>query len=110
MKKIVITEEQVKTALENLLNEETSKISRQQFNRVQFKIEELQNSLNETIKEFKKLEDSLPNSLRSSTNKKVTTISSHLLNARKEISDLFVKVTQIKKNALNRQTPEEKGK
>ena len=55
MEKIVITEEQIKKVLDTILiNEEVSKVSRQDFSRVQFKIEELQNSLNEAQKEFQK--------------------------------------------------------
>ena len=49
MEKQIITENQVKDILEKVLMEQTSKVSRNEFSRVQFKIEELQNSLNEHI-------------------------------------------------------------
>ena len=60
MEKIIISENLIKEALDKILIEQMSKVSRQDFSRVQFKIEELQNSLNETIKEMRKLEDSIP--------------------------------------------------
>ena len=43
MEKVVVTEEQVKKVLDNLLSEEMKRVSRQDFSRTQFKIEELQN-------------------------------------------------------------------
>ena len=55
MEKQIITENQVKNILDKVLMEETSKVSRNEFSRVQFKIEELQNSLNETVRELRKL-------------------------------------------------------
>ena len=42
MEKQIITENQVKDILDKILMEETSKVSRNEFSRVQFKIEELQ--------------------------------------------------------------------
>ena len=68
MEKQIITENQVKDILEKVLMEQTSKVSRNEFSRVQFKIEELQNSLNETVKELRKLEDSIPSGLQTLQN------------------------------------------
>ena len=74
-----------------------SKVSRQDFNRVLFKIEELEASLNETIKEYKKLEDAMPNGLKNSTNRKMTTINDHLYSIKKEILVLSKNVRLFKK-------------
>jgi hypothetical protein len=88
MERNIITEEEVKKALNAILNEEISKVSRQDFSRAQFKIEELENSLNETIKEFRKLETSIPFGLKNVTNKRIYTISSYLIGAQGNIIKL----------------------
>jgi peptidoglycan hydrolase CwlO-like protein len=88
MEKIVITEEQVKKILDNVLAEEMTRVSRQDFSRTQFKIEELQNSLNETIKEFRKLQNSIPNGLQTTTNSKISSIASSLGNIQRDINKL----------------------
>jgi len=64
MEKNIISENLIKEAVDKILFEQMSKVSRQDFSRVQFKIEELQNSLGETVKELRKLEDSIPSGLK----------------------------------------------
>ena len=54
MGNMIILENDIKNILNQILNEEISKVKREDYNRVQFKIEELQNSLTETMKEFGK--------------------------------------------------------
>ncbi len=108
MDKIVISEEQVKNILNKLLNEESSKVRREEFNRVQFKIEELQNSLNETLKEFRKLDDCIPNGLRGVCNSRVSGVSSGLQNAQKMLSQLKEKVKQHKKTMYSQNLEEKK--
>jgi chorismate synthase len=110
MEKTIINENQVKEVIEKLINEEVSKVSRQEFSRVQFKIEELQNSLNETIKEMRKLEDSIPSGLKTMTNGRLTSISSYLYNSQKLLSQLKDKVKQYKKSTFNQQMDERKKK
>ena len=83
MEKNLISEIRVNEVLQQILSEETSKVKRDDFTRVQFKIEELQNSLGETMKEFRKLEDSIPNGLKTISNGRVSGISSSLSNAQK---------------------------
>lgn len=109
MEKIIISENQVKNILDMVLLEETSKVSRQDFSRVQFKIEELQNSLNETVKELRKLEDSVPSGLETLTKGKISSISSNLTNSQKTLSILKDKVRQFKRN-LYAQSIEERKK
>lgn len=103
-----ISENVVKSLLNQLLNEETSKVKREDFNRVQFKIEELQNSLNETIKEFRKLEDSIPAGLKTVSNGRITGISSNLLGAQKLLAQLKDKIRQHKRNTYSQQVDEKK--
>lgn len=104
----LISEETVKKVLNNLLNEEISKVNRQEYNRVQYKIEELQNSLSETIKEFRKLEDSIPEGLKTLSNGRVSTISTNLSNTQKILSQLKEKIRQHKKNSFTQQVDEKK--
>lgn len=109
MEKQIITENQVKDILDKVLMEQTSKVSRNEFSKVQFKIEELQNSLNETIKELRKLEDSIPDGLQTLTKSRVSIISSNLINSQKVLSMLKDKVRQYKRS-LYAQSIEEKKK
>lgn len=97
MEKIVITEGQVKKVLDNLLVEEAHKVSRQDFNRIQFKIEELQNSLNETIKEYRKLSESIPEGFRNPTQKKMQSIGSYLNITQQTINGLKENVKIFKR-------------
>ena len=104
----MITENQVIDALQKVLLEETSKVKREDFTRVQYKIEELQNSLNETYKELRKLEDSVPNSLKTLTTARISGISSSLSNAQKLLIQLKEKIKQYKRNLYTQQVVEKK--
>ena len=105
---IRISLETIKVKNQQILSEETSKVKRDDFARVQFKIEELQNSLSETMKEFRKLEDSIPNGLKTISNGRVSSISSNLSNAQKLIVQLKDKVKQYKKSTYSQQIEEKK--
>ena len=109
MEKQIITENQVKDILEKVLMEQTSKVSRNEFSRVQFKIEELQNSLNETVRELRKLEDSVPGGLQNLTKSRISIISSNLTNSQKLLSIVKDKIRNYKRS-LYSQTIEEKKK
>lgn len=102
-----LTENQVKEVVNSILNEATSKVSRYEFGRVQFKIDELQNSLNETVKELRKLQDSIPNGLENITKSKITTISSNLIESQKLLMIVKEKIRNYKKSVYS-QTIEEK--
>jgi len=108
MEKIVITEEDVKKVLNELLTEEVSKVSRQDFSRTQFKIEELENSLMETIKEFRKLQESIPNGLKNVTTKRTALISSYLIGAQGNISKLKDIIRSYKRKFYSQQVEEKK--
>ena len=109
MEKQIITENQVKNILDKVLMEETSKVSRNEFSRVQFKIEELQNSLNETVRELRKLEDSVPSGLQNLTKSRISMISSNLTNSQKLLALVKEKIRNYKRS-LYSQTIEEKKK
>lgn len=110
MENKTISEEQVKNVLDKILSEQTSKVNRQDFNRVQFKVEELQNSLNETIKEMRKLDESIPAGLRTLTNGRMSGISSNLSLAQKLLSQLKDKIRQYKRSQYQQQVDERKNK
>ena len=108
MENKIISENVVKSVLDKVLTEEVSKIKRDEFNRVQFKIEELQNSLNETLKEFRKLEESVPSGLRTITNGRMVSISNNLSNTQKLVSQLKDKIRQYKRSIHSQQVEEKK--
>jgi len=108
MEKTIITENQVKDILDKILMEQTSKVSRNEFSRVQFKIEELQNSLNETIKELRKLEDSIPSGLQMITKSRVSMISSNLSNTQKLLSIVKDKIRNYKRSLYSQPIEEKK--
>lgn len=103
-----INENLIKDMLKSVLKEETSKVTRQDFSRVQFKIEELQNSLNETLKELRKLEDSIPDGLKTITNGRISAISNNLSNSYKVINQLKTKIRDYKKSLRPTQDDETK--
>lgn len=103
-----IIEENIQTILSRILNEEVSKVSRQDFNRVLFKLEELESSLNETIKEYKKVEDSLPDGLKNVTNRKMVSLQQHLIETKNDIHQLVLGIRKFKKRASATQIDEKK--
>lgn len=109
MNKEIITENDIKNVLSKILNEETSKVKREDYNRVQYKIEELQNSLSETIKELRKLESSIPSGLDLVTKNRMKGVSSNLLGAQKLLYNLKDKVRQHKKSTYTPQVEEKKS-
>ena len=104
----LLNEENIKKALNKVLTEETSKVKREEFSRVQYKIEEFQNSLNETIKEFRKLEDSIPDGLKTLSSGRLSKISSNLLSSQVLINQMKNKIKEHKKNIYSQQTENKK--
>lgn len=105
MKKVIITEDQVKKVLDDVLTENVKRIPRQDISRTQFKIEELQNSINESLKDFVKLQNSVPEGLRGTTNHKLLAIGSALTNAQMEVIRLKNGVQSYKKKMYSRRPP-----
>jgi DNA-binding MltR family transcriptional regulator len=110
MENKIISENKVKEIILQVLNEDTSKVRREEYAKVQFKIDELQNSLNETLKEFRKLDDSIPNGLKTISNGRILGISQNLGNAQKLLVQLKEKVKQHKKSTYSQQVDEKKEK
>ena len=108
MENSLITERTINEVLKQVISEETSKVKRDDFARVQFKIEELQNSLSETMKEFRKLEDSIPNGLKTLSNGRISSIGNNLSNTQKLITQLKDKIKQYKKSSYSQQMDEKK--
>lgn len=104
----IISENTIKEVLGQILSEEVSKVKREDFARVQFKIDELQNSLNETLKEFRKLQDSVPGGLKTITNGRLTGISQSLSSAQKLTTQLKEKIKLFKKSLYTQQVEEKK--
>jgi hypothetical protein len=104
----LLNEENIKKALNKVLTEETSKVKREEFSRVQYKIEEFQNSLNETLKEFRKLEDSIPDGLKTVSNGRLSKISSNLQSSQVLINQMKNKIKEHKKNIYSQQTENKK--
>ena len=108
MEKNIISENDVKRILDEILNEEVSKVKREDYNRTQYKIEELENSLSETIKEFRKLQETIPEGLKSVANGRINGISSNLTSAQDLISQLKNKIKKHKKSIYTQQVDEKK--
>lgn len=106
----ILNENHIKEIIGRILIEESSKVSRYEFSKIQFKIEELQNSLNETVKELRKLQDSTPSGLKTILGGRVSSISSNLSNSQKLVSQLKEKVKQHKRSIYSQQPVDEKKK
>lgn len=93
-----IEENNVLGVVKSVLLEEASKVNRNEFNKIQFKIEELESQLMETIKELRKLEDTIPDGLKTITNGRVRTMSSNLSNTHATLKQLRGKLKDYKKS------------
>jgi hypothetical protein len=108
MENKIISENQVKDILDKLISEEVSKVRREEYNRVQFKMDELQNSLIDTVRELRKLEESIPTGLKTVTNGRMNSISVSLTNAQRLLIQLKEKVRQHKKSSFTQIVDEKK--
>lgn len=102
-----INENTVLGILRNILSEEVSKVNRNDYNRVQFKMDELESQLSETIKELRQLQDSIPDGLKTVTNGRIKIISDNLTTAHSALKVLKDKV-KIHKKSLNQTQTEDK--
>ena len=108
MENNILNEDTIKGVLDKIILEQVSKVSRQDFSRVQFKIEELQNSMNETLKELRKLEESVPSGLKSVTNGRLNGIRIGSTNSQKLLQQLKDKIRQYKKSLYSQPIEEKK--
>lgn len=105
-----INENKVLDILRNILSEEVSKVNRNDYNRVQFKMDELESQLSETIKELRQLQDSIPDGLKTLTNGRVKMISDNLNDAHSTLKVLKNKVKTHRKSSNQSQVEEKKTK
>lgn len=105
-----INENTVLNILRGILSEEVSKVNRNDYNRVQFKMDELESQLGETIKELRQLQDSIPDGLKTVTNGRVKMISDNLSNAHNTLKVLRNKVKVHRKSISQSQVEEKKTK
>ena len=108
MEKQQISENLVKSLIFDVLNEEASKVKRDDYSRVQFRLEELENSIIESIKEFTKLENSLPDGLKTVANGRISGISNNLSNTHSLVKQLKEKIRSHKKKTYTQQIEEKK--
>jgi hypothetical protein len=108
MKLNKITENEVLPLLNKILLEESSKVNRNDYNRVMYKIDELEGQLIETIKEIRKLKDSIPDGLKTLSSGRIETISNNLTNSQSVLNILKNKVKQHKKNSYQQNVIEKK--
>ena len=104
----ILNVEMVIGVIKNILEEETSKVNRNDYGKVQFKMEELENHLIDTIKELRKVEDSIPDGLKTISNNRLKSINSSLSDAHNTLKYLKNKVREHKKSTYQRQVDEKK--
>ena len=104
----ILNEKIVLGVIKNILEEETSKVNRNDYGKVQFKMEELENHLIDTIKELRKVEDSIPDGLKTISNNRLKSINSSLSDAHNTLKYLKNKVREHKKSTYQRQVDEKK--
>lgn len=105
----MINENDIRKAFLNVISEETSKVKREEFSKVQYKIEEFQNSMNETMREFRKLEECIPDGLKKVSSDRLSKISSNLQSSQVLINQMKNKIKDYKKSIYNQQI-EQKNK
>jgi hypothetical protein len=104
----IINEEIVLNVIKNILEEETSKVNRNDYGKVQFKMEELENQLVETIKELRKVEGSIPDGLKTISNNRLKSINTCLIDAHHTLKQIKNKDKEHKKSTYQQQVDEKK--
>jgi hypothetical protein len=103
-----INEEVVMEAIRNILSEETKRVRREDYNKVQYKLEELENHLNETIKELRKVGDAMPDGLNTLCGGRMKNMSQCLTDAHKNLKQLKEKIKEHKRIRYQSNQIEEK--
>ena len=89
-----INESLIRNKIKEILLEETKKIRREEYNKIQFKIEEFENQLVETIKELRKVDDSMPEGLKTLSDGRIKNISENLIKTHNLIKQLKNKIKE----------------
>jgi hypothetical protein len=105
-----IDESLVRNKIKEILFEETKKIRREEYNKIQFKIEEFENQLVETIKELRKVDDAMPEGLKTLSVGRVKNISENLIKTHNLIKQLKNKIREHKKMSHSSSQIDEKNK
>lgn len=105
-----IDESLVRNKIKEILLEETKKIRREEYNKIQFKIEEFENQLVETIKELRKVDDSMPEGLKTLSDGRIKNISENLIKTHNLTKQLKNKIREHKKMSHSSNQIEEKNK
>ncbi len=100
MLKNPINENDIINLVREVLSEQTSKVNRQDYNRVQFKLDEFENQLSETIKELRKVNDAIPEGLKTVTKGRMDTLYISLGNSQKVLKQLKDKVREHKRTSF----------
>ena len=103
-----INEEYIMETIRKIISEETSKVNRNDYNKVQFKIDELEGQLAETVKELRKVQDCIPEGLKTISSGRLSSISSNLNDANKMIKVLKNKIRDHKRGTNQQQVDEKK--
>jgi hypothetical protein len=106
----IINETLIKNKIKEILSEETKKIRREDYNKIQYKLEEFENQLIESIKELRKVNDSMPENLKFLCNNRIKTISENLNNSHNLIKQLKNKIKEHKKISYKSSQIDEKNK
>jgi translation initiation factor RLI1 len=94
----MINEEKILTIIENFLTEEVSKVNRNDYSKVLFKMDELESQINETIKELRKLQDLMPEGLKTISGGRLKSIEEGLSISRNTLGTLRNKIRLHRKN------------
>ena len=103
-----LNETTILNAIKDVLSEDTGKVNRYDYGKVQFKMEELENQLIETIKELRKVQDSIPDGLKTISSNRLGSISSSLSDAHNTLKQLKNKVREHKKSSYQQTVVEKK--
>jgi hypothetical protein len=104
----IIKENDILPLIKSILSEEVSKVNRNDYGKVQFKMDELESQLNETIKELRKLQDSMPDGLKTISGGRVKSISDNLTSAQNTLKVLRNKIKQHRRSSYNQNILEKK--
>jgi hypothetical protein len=103
-----INEEYIMETIRKVISEESSKVNRNDYNKVQFKIDELESQLAETVKELRKVQDCIPEGLKTISSNRLSSISSNLNDANKTLKVLKNKIKEHKRGNNQQQVDEKK--
>jgi esterase/lipase len=105
-----IEEKTILKFLNQILLEETSKVSRNDYGRIQYKMDELESQIMETIKEFRKLEDTIPDGLKTISNGRMKSIYGSLIESHNTLKVLKTKIKNHKKMTYQQSVDEKSNK